>query len=621
MAAALSSTANLQPDILEQAKQDLWNGLSDQQRQQLWLQAAANVPSNAFSTAAQPAMAADVPRSMPCTAAMFAHTPTLDLSSRSHSAPVPIAMSRSVSSTSGTGNCTLQRSASAMPSWQSAAEEQATNEYTLFSDSASMRKQSFLHPIAETEPYLDTGVVEYTPDEYMNHIQMSPSPPLTFAHNHNPHQLHVQLTPNAQWSPSSDDSISPSSTALTTPVTQSSNVMGRQGSYNPLFLENVSMLRMNSDSNVMPILPEDGSFSFPSDYDAKTISACADTSSHFLGFTGSSSETFLSPAHASACASALVSSEYQSCLAEDMWRSTSCSSDSNASSASGLSSSSRQTRREREIMAQAERKIAPKAVENDDQTNSALSTEKMVRITSGDGSSKDVGLLTKTPYIRPQHPKVMCHFCDERPDGFRGTHELERHVARAHASTRKGYICIDSSSDGKFLASCKHCRNKKVYGAYYNAAAHLRRAHFNPRTRGRKGKHDQKRGGIGGGDKPAMEILKEHWIREVEVENKQIVQISSSPADSGSESIGVSHSNLDSAYDYTEASPSYSAQPTADMNNNQLDSSQFVDYDGMYVNSSDMADSSAPFAAFNAPSSANGDLDSFQFDAYMNMTQ
>ena len=45
----------------------------------------------------------------------------------------------------------------------------------------------------------------------------------------------------------------------------------------------------------------------------------------------------------------------------------------------------------------------------------------------------------------------------------------------------------------------------------------LRRAHFNPRKRGRKAKTEaEKRGGKGGGNWPPMDILKERWMREIE---------------------------------------------------------------------------------------------------------
>lgn len=53
------------------------------------------------------------------------------------------------------------------------------------------------------------------------------------------------------------------------------------------------------------------------------------------------------------------------------------------------------------------------------------------------------------------------------------------------------------------LSTCKACVEQKQYGAYYNAAAHLRRAHFQPH-----------RGGKASGDWPPMSILKD-WMREV----------------------------------------------------------------------------------------------------------
>ena len=197
----------------------------------------------------------------------------------------------------------------------------------------------------------------------------------------------------------------------------------------------------------------------------------------------------------------------------------SSSGDSDASNASASSTHrSRHIRREREIIAQAGScRIAPKAIPAP--TKSASPNAQMMRIQSEDGSTRNVGVISKAPYVRPQHPKILCPHCNERPEGFRGTHELDRHVTRAHSVVRKGYICVAPAFDKDFLAGCKHCRNKKVYGAYYNAAAHLRRAHFHPRKRGRKGKNDEKRGGIGGGDHPPMDYLKQHWIHEIEVDN------------------------------------------------------------------------------------------------------
>jgi len=72
------------------------------------------------------------------------------------------------------------------------------------------------------------------------------------------------------------------------------------------------------------------------------------------------------------------------------------------------------------------------------------------------------------------------------------------------------------------LSRCKACQQqRKKYGAYYNAGAHLRRAHFVPKPKGR-GKTKpatttevESRGGKGGGDWPPMEELK-CWMKEVE---------------------------------------------------------------------------------------------------------
>lgn len=63
------------------------------------------------------------------------------------------------------------------------------------------------------------------------------------------------------------------------------------------------------------------------------------------------------------------------------------------------------------------------------------------------------------------------------------------------------------------------CRAGKTYGANYNAAAHLRRAHFNPPKykRGGRGKKSEGRGGMGGGNKPSMDELKNWMFEEWEI--------------------------------------------------------------------------------------------------------
>ena len=135
--------------------------------------------------------------------------------------------------------------------------------------------------------------------------------------------------------------------------------------------------------------------------------------------------------------------------------------------------------------------------------------------------------ISKQPYVRPQHPKLYCDICDEYPHGFRGEHELRRHYDRAHAQTRKVWICIDPNNvtpEGwrplRPLGICKQCKQRKEYNVYYNAAAHLRRAHFCPRKRGRKarGEERESRAGKAGGDWPPIEWLKANgWLEEIEV--------------------------------------------------------------------------------------------------------
>ena len=158
-----------------------------------------------------------------------------------------------------------------------------------------------------------------------------------------------------------------------------------------------------------------------------------------------------------------------------------------------------------------ERPLAPKTKPA---TNSPLgSTGNLIPLKSADGKKYRI---EKATFNRPSRDKVKCNLCNKQPGGFRGAHELQRHFERAHNTNRKVWICVDGSAEKNMLSKCNACQRRKPYGAYYNAAAHLRRVHFNPREKGRKGKGGTDRGGKGGGDWPEMNWLKQNWMREVE---------------------------------------------------------------------------------------------------------
>lgn len=189
------------------------------------------------------------------------------------------------------------------------------------------------------------------------------------------------------------------------------------------------------------------------------------------------------------------------------------SQESNASSSSSSSTKSRHLRRVVEQNARGKRLLAPKTHQK---IKAAPPATKIVEIVAEDGTRQQKAQISAPKHKPKEMNKVSCPICNDHKEGFHGDHELRRHIDRAHKNVRKVFVCKDISPDGTFLANCPRCRNRKAYGANYNAAAHLRRVHFNPCVppKGGRGKVSQGRGGIGGGDKPAMEVLR-NWMYEV----------------------------------------------------------------------------------------------------------
>ncbi|KAL1842451.1 hypothetical protein VTJ49DRAFT_5188 [Mycothermus thermophilus] len=230
--------------------------------------------------------------------------------------------------------------------------------------------------------------------------------------------------------------------------------------------------------------------------------------------------------------------------------------------------------------------------------------------------------ITKAKYERPRHPKVKCMQCNDHPHGFRGEHELRRHTEAKHKSMVKKWICRDPAEVGiphdetavRPLSECNKCSGKKQYGAYYNAAAHLRRTHFNvkPKKGGKVGggaeakDGGEKRGGKGGGDWPSMTELKK-WMVEVLV---PMDQPGAFAVEDGEESLGGYDGleEVEKPLTSSAAAIAVAAPLDLDVSGSSVDTAAFTHLGGMFGSQNyDLAGINA--AALSFP----GDLDSLLY--------
>ncbi|TVY89121.1 hypothetical protein LAWI1_G007130 [Lachnellula willkommii] len=309
----------------------------------------------------------------------------------------------------------------------------------------------------------------------------------------------------------------PTTDSLTTATTLSSSMSRQNSLCNEPVLESFQMMKFNSNNSYSPdvnssdqIMYDQFNSQFASSSHNRRSSN--EEQSQLLVGAGASHDSQFS--HSFSSAEAFASSGF----GEKMEKSQ-----SNESISSNSSSASRNKQRLQASLAAA-RPIMPKGGSDEDSLSRANSSQSMSRLESKDGSQDKVA-ISKPTYQRPKHERVLCKQCDNHPEGFRGEHELRRHQDREHKLLVKKWVCIEPSGHGHPkpelpLSKCKACGvQRKKYGAYYNAAAHLRRTHFKPKAKGArktaKGDDGEKRGGKGGGDWPPMSELK-YWMKEVE---------------------------------------------------------------------------------------------------------
>ncbi|CAL3963454.1 hypothetical protein PZA11_001068 [Diplocarpon coronariae] len=388
-------------------------------------------------------------------------------------------------------------------------QEQPYNAYTYSLGPPPQRSVFQLNTGLEQVPELEH--VGENPSDFirrtMGQTAMLPSVPLPSAATINNHR--ASTGPFNMPTP-----LTPTSDCLTTATTLTSDMSRQNSLCNGL--ESMQMKYPRNDSCSADLYHDQPMYdqvtSFPSSHHSRRSSD--EEQSQLLVGTGASHESHLS--HSFQFPSSASSGE-------KMEKSQSNESTfSSGSSSSSSSSSSRNVKRlQDQINLAAARPLMPKGGDG-----ISMSRETSSQSMGANDGLQDRVAISKPTYQRPKHERVYCKQCDSHQEGFRGEHELRRHVDREHKLLVKKFICVEPKEGNHPkpivpLSRCKACtQQQKKYGAYYNAAAHLRRAHFNPKSKGRsktqpRSDVSDKRGGKGGGDYPPMSELK-FWMRDVE---------------------------------------------------------------------------------------------------------